>query len=201
MLKFNNPAQKRQIFISETGRAFHRHCICQSPRRSTIEMLKNGYSNGKAGHIGGIKTVLRSRPTRHLASYTLLLLVTVAIWYLFARPMTVTLRAPAQSSVLIHKTDKEIDVALWPEERWYEGPRNESQLEKAALVMLVRYVSVMNTSIDGRNSELHPARSAMREVEDRFNKRFGYPWVFMNDEPFTDELPPFLAFLIVDLSS
>jgi len=38
-----------------------------------------------------------------------------------------------------------------------------------------------------RNSELHPARSAMREVEDRFNKRFGYPWVFVNDEPFTDE--------------
>lgn len=27
----------------------------------------------------------------------------------------------------------------------------------------------------------------MREVEDRFNKRFGYPWVFLNDEPFTDE--------------
>jgi len=38
-----------------------------------------------------------------------------------------------------------------------------------------------------RNAELHPARSAMREVEDRFNKRFGYPWVFVNDEPFTDE--------------
>ena len=30
----------------------------------------------------------------------------------------------------------------------------------------------------------------MREVEDRFNKRFGYPWVFVNDEPFTDEFDP-----------
>ena len=30
----------------------------------------------------------------------------------------------------------------------------------------------------------------MREVEDRFNKRFGYPWVFVNDEPFTDEYDP-----------
>lgn len=164
-------------------------------------MLKNGYSNGKAGHTGGIKTVLRIRPTRHLATYTLLLLVTAAIWYAFARPMTVTLWAPAQSSVLIHKTAKEIDVALWPEEKWYEGPRNQSQLEKAALVMLVRYVSLVSTSIDGRNSELHPARSAMREIEDRFNKRFGYPWVFMNDEPFTDESVSFLAFLIADLSS
>jgi hypothetical protein len=41
--------------------------------------------------------------------------------------------------------------------------------------------------VDERNSELHAARSTIREVEDRFNKRFGYPWVFLNDEPFTDE--------------
>lgn len=150
-------------------------------------MLRNGYSNGKTGQTGGIKTVLRSRPTRHLATYTLFLLITAAIWYVFARPMTVTLRSPAQSSVVIHKTTKEIDVVLWPEEKWNEGPRNETQLEKAALVMLVRYTSRPSPGIDGRNSELHPARSAMREIEDRFNKRFGYPWVFMNDEPFTDE--------------
>ena len=32
----------------------------------------------------------------------------------------------------------------------------------------------------------------MREVEDRFNKRFGYPWVFVNDEPFTDEYNNFI---------
>lgn len=88
---------------------------------------------------GGVKNVLRSRPTRHLATYTLLLLVTAAIWYVFARPMKVPSRGPAQSSVIIHKTAKEIDVISSPEEKWYEGPRNQSQLEKAALVMLVRY--------------------------------------------------------------
>jgi hypothetical protein len=102
-------------------------------------MLKNGYSNGKSVNTGGVKNVLRSRPTRNLAAYTLLLLITAAIWYVFARPMTVTLQSPAQASVIVHKTAKEIDVVSRPEEAWYEGPRNQSQLEKAALVMLVRY--------------------------------------------------------------
>ncbi|BFZ60030.1 hypothetical protein YB2330_001052 [Saitoella coloradoensis] len=48
-------------------------------------------------------------------------------------------------------------------------------IENAALVMLVR------------NEELHAARYAMRQVEDRFNRRYGYPWVFLNDVPFTEE--------------
>ena len=96
--------------------------------------------------------------------------------------------SPTQSSVYVHKTEGEIDVLAWPEERWFYGPRNESQLEKAALIMLVRYLPFfIGEMLMVRNSELHPARSAMREVEDRFNKRFGYPWVFVNDEPFTDE--------------
>ncbi|KAG0639063.1 nucleotide-diphospho-sugar transferase [Tuber brumale] len=47
--------------------------------------------------------------------------------------------------------------------------------EKATLVMLVR------------NSELHGALSSIRMVEDRFNRRFHYPWTFLNDKPFTDD--------------
>ena len=27
----------------------------------------------------------------------------------------------------------------------------------------------------------------MREIEDRFNRRYRYPYVFLNEEPFTDE--------------
>ena len=27
----------------------------------------------------------------------------------------------------------------------------------------------------------------MRQIEDRFNHQFHYPWVFLNDEPFTQE--------------
>jgi alpha 1,2-mannosyltransferase len=57
---------------------------------------------------------------------------------------------------------------------------NESELqkdgtEKATLVMLVR------------NREIREALSSMRNVEDRFNRRFHYPWTFLNDKPFTKE--------------
>ncbi|KAK9358126.1 glycosyl transferase, partial [Lipomyces starkeyi] len=36
-----------------------------------------------------------------------------------------------------------------------------------------------------RNSELDQMLSSIREVQDRFNIRFGYDWVFANDKPFT----------------
>lgn len=56
--------------------------------------------------------------------------------------------------------------------------------EKATLVMLVR------------NREIREALSSMRNVEDRFNRRFRYPWTFLNDKPFTKEVgtPAFMGF-------
>ncbi|KAK9478752.1 nucleotide-diphospho-sugar transferase [Lipomyces japonicus] len=38
-----------------------------------------------------------------------------------------------------------------------------------------------------RNRELNDALRSMRFVEDRFNRKFRYPWTFLNDEPFTQE--------------
>ncbi|KAH6903455.1 alpha-1,2 mannosyltransferase KTR1 [Coprinopsis sp. MPI-PUGE-AT-0042] len=38
-----------------------------------------------------------------------------------------------------------------------------------------------------RNSELDGVISSMRQVEDRFNRKYNYPWVFLNDDDFTDE--------------
>lgn len=46
---------------------------------------------------------------------------------------------------------------------------------KAAFVVLVR------------NSELYALRSSMRYLEDRFNHRYNYPWIFLNEQPFTEE--------------
>ena len=56
-------------------------------------------------------------------------------------------------------------------------PRNLEQIgkENATMIMLVR------------NGELEGALSAMRSLEDRFNREYKYPWVFMNDEPFDEE--------------
>ncbi|KAG1810434.1 glycosyltransferase family 15 protein [Suillus plorans] len=36
-----------------------------------------------------------------------------------------------------------------------------------------------------RNSELWGIMSSMKQLEDRFNRKFQYPYVFLNDEPFT----------------
>ncbi|KZT25923.1 glycosyltransferase family 15 protein [Neolentinus lepideus HHB14362 ss-1] len=37
-----------------------------------------------------------------------------------------------------------------------------------------------------RNDDLSGVVSTIQQVEDRFNRKFGYPWVLLNDEPFTD---------------
>ncbi|KZT22765.1 glycosyltransferase family 15 protein [Neolentinus lepideus HHB14362 ss-1] len=38
-----------------------------------------------------------------------------------------------------------------------------------------------------RNSDIDGAVRSVREVEDRFNRKFGYPWVFLNEEDFSEE--------------
>ena len=38
-----------------------------------------------------------------------------------------------------------------------------------------------------RNSEVDNAVSSVRELEDRFNHKYGYPWVFLNEQEFSDE--------------
>lgn len=38
-----------------------------------------------------------------------------------------------------------------------------------------------------RNEDLYSLVGSIVEVEDRFNKRFGYDWVFLNDKPFDEE--------------
>jgi hypothetical protein len=38
-----------------------------------------------------------------------------------------------------------------------------------------------------RNSDLDGAIRSVQGLEDRFNHQFHYPWVFLNDEDFTDD--------------
>ncbi|GAA5951664.1 hypothetical protein JCM8115_005212 [Rhodotorula mucilaginosa] len=56
----------------------------------------------------------------------------------------------------------------------YPAALNPFKRANAAFVALVR------------NSEREAMRDSMRSVEARFNKKFGYPWVFLNDEPFDE---------------
>ena len=38
-----------------------------------------------------------------------------------------------------------------------------------------------------RNSDLEGTIRSMREIEDRFNRKYNYPWVLLNEVPFTSE--------------
>ncbi|KAI0701302.1 glycosyltransferase family 15 protein [Cytidiella melzeri] len=52
---------------------------------------------------------------------------------------------------------------------------NVTERANATLLMLAR-----NSDVDG-------ALSSVRALEDRFNHKYRYPWVFLNEEPFSDE--------------
>lgn len=52
---------------------------------------------------------------------------------------------------------------------------NIIQRENAAFVVLAR------------NQDLNGLRESMQMMEDRFNHKFHYPWVFLNNEPFDDK--------------
>jgi len=41
--------------------------------------------------------------------------------------------------------------------------------------------------------EMDGALRVVSEVEERFNRKFNYPWIFLNDEPFSDEFERYVA--------
>lgn len=58
---------------------------------------------------------------------------------------------------------------------------DKSSLANATFVMLCK------------NDELEGVVSSVRQIEDRFNRNYRYPWVFLNDEPFTEEFKECVA--------
>lgn len=55
------------------------------------------------------------------------------------------------------------------------GQTNVTRRANAAFVVLAR------------NNEWAQVVSSMKQLENTFNRKFGYPWVFLNDEPFSDD--------------
>ncbi len=60
------------------------------------------------------------------------------------------------------------------------GIQHDVQRENATLLMLVR------------NKELIDALISIRQIEDRFNRNFHYPWVFLNDQHFSEEFKAYV---------
>lgn len=47
-----------------------------------------------------------------------------------------------------------------------------------------------------RNSDINGVVSSVQQMEDRFNKRYHYPWVLLNEEPFTDEFKKYASYAV-----
>jgi len=42
--------------------------------------------------------------------------------------------------------------------------------------------------------------SSMKQMEDRFNKRFQYPYVFLNEQPFSDDFKTYYFILSFEMA-
>lgn len=65
-------------------------------------------------------------------------------------------------------------IFIWKQRLLQKAHINNSKV-KACYVVLIR------------NSELEGILSTMEQIEDTFNKKFNYPYVFLNNEAFTQE--------------
>lgn len=63
-------------------------------------------------------------------------------------------------------------------EDYYHPPKIADPLTRKANATFV---------VLARNSDIQGIAQSMKQAEDRFNKEFNYPWVFLNEEPFDDE--------------
>lgn len=73
---------------------------------------------------------------------------------------------------------------------WDDNPTViQDRRANAAIVMLAR------------NSDLKGMMKSMKQMEDRFNKKFKYPYVFLNEEPFNEEFTSYAYFTSIFLSS
>ena len=43
-----------------------------------------------------------------------------------------------------------------------------------------------------RNSDLKGILKSMKQMEDRFNEQFQYPYTFLNEEPFSDQFKEYV---------
>jgi alpha 1,2-mannosyltransferase len=70
-----------------------------------------------------------------------------------------------------HKTTPKPSSVEWDE----STHTNKTRKANAAFVVLAR------------NGDLKGILSSMKQMEDRFNKKFNYPWIFLNDDDFSED--------------
>ncbi|CAO3623375.1 unnamed protein product [Mucor hiemalis] len=95
--------------------------------------------------------------------------------YFVSRPSTGCLTSLVNEKSELSVENGGLQVPLQNEESYTNVDIKPTEKRaKAVIVVLVR------------NNELNAMRRTIRQFEDRFNRKFKYPYVFLNDEPFTE---------------
>lgn len=111
----------------------------------------------------------------------LALAIIISLHYILSFSHEAYGRATSISNIKDHITGSQNRIPPYkipiPEEYYAHPDAGSSQGRKAnaAIVMLAR------------NGDLNGVISSMKQMEDRVNKKFHYPYVFLNDEPFSDD--------------
>ncbi|KAJ1773331.1 alpha-1,2-mannosyltransferase ktr1 [Coemansia sp. RSA 1813] len=135
-----------------------------------MQKWRSDSSPGGMGPEGGISTDRKAaeqrRPShqRILGSAVILLAAIAALVLFVANP------PPIERARMLTYSPSQIR-----ESRLKHANTGRVYPVRAAFVILVR------------NSELHDLRATVRQLEDQFNKRHHYAYVFLNNEPFTEE--------------
>lgn len=87
----------------------------------------------------------------------------------------ITSKKPSES-----KQDVIPDQYHWPDDPPFVLERRAN----ATMVMLAR------------NGDIQGVVKSIKQMEDRFNKRFRYPYVLLNEEPFTDQFKECVTLLV-----
>ncbi|KAJ1883260.1 alpha 1,2-mannosyltransferase 2.4.1 [Coemansia sp. RSA 1722] len=82
-------------------------------------------------------------------------------------------------------TDNTSNQAQTPE--WPQGGHSGSSSTNSTLVDTPDGLLRAGLVALVRNSELEGMRSTIRQVDDRFNRNYGYPYIFLNDDDFSEE--------------
>ncbi|BFZ60559.1 mannosyltransferase [Saitoella coloradoensis] len=137
-------------------------------RTSNTDLLATGSWQARQRDTTGARVSRESK--RALFKYLLLAVLAASLVYNYVGWSRGRSAGPAATA----KTWSYEIVKPEPINQWDNTQKQTLGKEKAALVMLVR------------NKEINDALHSIRAIEDRFNRNYHYPWVFMNDEPFTE---------------
>ncbi|KAJ3771276.1 glycosyltransferase family 15 protein [Lentinula raphanica] len=103
----------------------------------------------------------------------------ITIHYILSFTHTEYRRATSISHLASHFTGVDpVDITPIPDRYYFPFSNDTLAVDRRANATFV---------ILARNSDVDNTVRSIREIEDRFNRRFRYPYVFLNEEPFSDD--------------